>query len=221
VLKRTPTLIVAIVSLLIASACSLSTSTTTVNGSGRAVTEQRNVDGFTSVHVSSAINATVMVGPDVTVTVTADDNLLDNVATSVFLGRLDVSMTGSSSVRTPVSVAITVPVLDTVQASSAASVTVTGVNTSTLTVAAESSGSIVARGNASAVNVTAQSNGSADLGNVPAQNATVQLDSAGRATVNAQISVSGSVDSAGRLTIEGDPQAVRVSTDSGGQVVRD
>lgn len=219
-LRQLITALALAVTLMTASACSLSSGTTTT-GSGRAVSEQRSVDGFNAVNVSSAIEATVMVGPDASVTVTADDNVLANVATNVFVGRLDISISGPTDVRTPVSVAITVPDLNAVQASSAAKVTVTGINTASFSAAAESSGVIVVRGNANAVSVSAKSNGSADLGGVPADSASVQLDSAGRAIVNAQRSVSGSVSSAGHLTVEGDPPVIDVSTDSGGQVVRD
>ena len=47
-----------------------------VVGSGRVVAEQREVGSFTEVRVGDAIKATVIVGPDASVTVTADDNLL-------------------------------------------------------------------------------------------------------------------------------------------------
>ena len=217
---RLRTTAIILLALLLAAACSVTTPAAIV-GSGRPATEQRSVDSFTGVSVSSTIQATVIVGPEVTVSVTADDNLLANVTTQVRGGQLQVSLNGSTTIRTPISVTITAPNIDSLQASSAASLTATGIATQSLSAKVDSAASIVARGNAVSVSVTAQSGGSADLGDVAAQTATVQLESAARATVNAQLSVAGSVVTAARLTIEGDPASVDVTTDSSGQVVRD
>jgi len=218
-MTRLSTVLVLLMAALIGASCNVGVST--VVGSGNARTEQRTVDSFSKVRIGTAIRATIIVGPGTTVSVTADDNLLANVVTKVTLGKLDVSVQGSVTPRTPISVAITMPALDDVSAWSAANVTATGVNTGSLEAESDSGATLVVRGNATTVDVTASSAASADLGGVPAQSATAQLDSAARATVNAQISVSGSVDSGAILHIEGDPQSVNVSTETGGAVVRD
>src|SRR4051812_16731894 len=129
----------------------------TVIGSGNVQTDQRSVDSFTRLSVAEAIKATVIVGPDVTVSVTTDDNVLANVSTTVVAGKLTVQMNGSVTPRTPVTVAITVPNLEQVDAESAANVTVTGVNTASFSASAESAASLVVRGNADSVDVTADS----------------------------------------------------------------
>lgn len=219
-MTRIGTLLLAVAISLAMAACSLAPAPNIV-GSGHAATDQRAVESFTKVRVNSAIAATVIVGPDISVTVTADDNILPQVTTNVTAGRLDVSLQGSLTIETPVSVAISMPSIESVEATSAATVTVTGVQSDSLSAAASSSGSIVARGNADTVNVSADSAGEADLGGVPAQTATVRVGSAGRATVNAQLSVGGSVDTGGVLRVEGSPPELNVSTESGGVVVRD
>ena len=207
------------VSLTLA-ACSIGSSPNIV-GSGHAATDQRAVESFTKVRVNSAIAATVIVGSDISVVVTADDNILPQVTTNVTAGRLDVSLQGSLNIKTPVSVAITMPSIESVEATSAATVTVTGVNGDSLSASATSAGSIVARGDANSIDVSADSAGQADLGGVPAQDATARVGSGARATVNAQISVSGSVDAGGVLRVEGSPAQVNVTTQTGGVVVRD
>ena len=215
---RTVALVVAMLAVLATSCTAL---TDGVVGSGHAVTEQRDVGEFSRIEVGEAIRATVIVGPAVTVSVTADDNLLGSVETSVVAGRLKIGMNGAVSPRTAVEVAVTVPNLDEASANSAANLTVTGLNAGSFSASADSAASLVVRGNADSVSVSASSAASADIGDVPAQTASVDVSSAARATVNAQLSVSGSVDSGGSVTIEGDPQSVNVSTDSGGAVNRD
>jgi hypothetical protein len=185
------------------------------------VAEQRQVADFTRIRVATAIKATVIVGPGVTVQVTADDNLLDSVKTDVTAGRLDVRLSPGAQPSATVEVAITVPNLEDLEVNSAASVIATGINSPRFEAEADSAGSLTARGNADTVDVTATSAGSADLGDVPAQTATANVGSGARATVNAQLSVGGSVDSGGILHIEGQPQNVNVTTNSGGAVIRD
>lgn len=210
-----------VLALLAINATSCTALTDGVVGSGHAVTEQRDVGEFSRIEVGEAIRATVIVGPAVTLSVTADDNLLGSVETSVVAGRLKIGMNGPVSPRTPVEVAVTVPSLDEASATSAANLTITGLNAGSFSASADSAASLVVRGNADSVSVSASSAASADIGDVPAQTASVDVSSAARATVNAQLSVSGSVDSGGSVTIEGDPQNVNVSTDSGGAVNRD
>jgi hypothetical protein len=218
-MNRLASIVALFVLALIAPACN--TIAPTVAGSGRLVAEQREVASFTRLRVGTAIKATVIVGPDVTVQVTADDNLLGSVKTDVTAGRLDVSLSAGAQPSTEVQVAITVPNLEDLEVNSAASASATGINSSSFEAEADSAGTLTARGNADSVNVTATSAGSADVGGIPAQTATANVGSGARATVNAQISVGGSVDSGGILHIEGQPQNVNVTTNSGGAVIRD
>ena len=217
-MKRIATIVAVVAAVLVASACTVAVPTTI--GSGRAQTEQRSVGSFTKVRVDEAIKATVIVGPDITVSVTTDDNVLSAVNTTVTADRLNVSMSGGAQPRVPVTVAITMPSLEDIGAGSAASITATGVNSPSLTASADSAGSVIVRGNSASVAVTATSAGSADLGGVPAQTATVNVGSGARATVNAQQSVSGSVDTGGVVSISGNPATVNVSTNTGGAIVR-
>lgn len=219
-MTKITTLALVVATSLTLAGCSIASGPNIV-GSGHAATDQRAVESFTKVRVNSAIAATVIVGPDISVVVTADDNILPQVVTNVTFGRLDVSLQGSLNIKTPVSVAISMPSIESIEATSAATVTVTGVSGDSLSAAATSAGSIVARGDANSVDVSADSGSQADLGGVPAQTATARIGSGGRATVNAQVSVSGSVDTGGVLRVEGSPAQVNVTTDSGGVVVRD
>jgi hypothetical protein len=61
-----------------------------VTGSGKLVTQDRAVAPFHALSVSSGIRTQVHRGPTTKVTVRADDNLIDNVATEVKSGRLEI-----------------------------------------------------------------------------------------------------------------------------------
>ena len=106
-------------------------------GSGNAATETREVGAFDRLDVSAAIQATVTVGTPASVTVNADDNLLDNVVTTVSGTRLTVGMSGSTSARTTVRVDIVAPSLTAIHAGSAATVDVQGLTADQLRLEAE------------------------------------------------------------------------------------
>src|SRR4051812_33315498 len=160
-----------VVALLVVSCGGLGPQTI---GSGNAVTQQRTTGDFTDVRVGTAVMATIIVGTDTSVSVTADDNIIDHVQANVLAGRLDVSINGTVLPRTPVVVQITTPSLDGVEATTAANVTVTGIDANDFRASADSAASLTVRGNATDVEVTANSAASADLGGVPAQTATVK-----------------------------------------------
>jgi hypothetical protein len=218
-MTRLIALIALVVAALAAPACNAIVPT--VAGSGHVIAEQRDVGDFSKVRVSTAINATIIVGPDAALQVTADDNLMGSINTDVTAGRLVVSSRPGTQPSTQISVAITVPNLEELEVDSAASAIATGVNNPTFQAEADSAGSLTARGNSDNVDVTAMSAGTADLGGIPAQTASVNVGSGARATVNVQQSVGGSVESGGVVHVEGQPQTVNVTTNSGGAVIRD
>jgi hypothetical protein len=207
--------------LALAAGCNVSIAGPTVIGSGHSASEDRSVSDFHGLNVATAILATVSIGTPQRVTVTADDNVLSMVKTNVSNGELQVSVQGSVTVRTPIQVNIVVPALDSLTATSAARIEAAGVSADALSVEVNSAGVINASGQATSLNVTAESSGTANLDAVPVQDVTADIASAGRVTVSATGSVGGKVQSAGLLTIHGNPTQVDVETDAAGRVVRE
>ena len=192
-------------------------------GSGNAATETREVGAFDRLDVSAAIQATVRVGTPASVTVIADDNLLDNVVTTVSGTRLTVGMSGSISARTTVRVDIVAPSLTaSIAGSAAATVDVQG-----LTADQPATGGRIPRpggpspaGTAPTIDLRAGSAGELRLDDLSVDRATVSIDSAGHAWLNAAQEVTGSVTSAGTLTLVVKPVTVNVETDLTGNVVQ-
>ena len=74
-------------------------------GSGRVITEQRPVSGFTSIAVSGGIQAVVTVGGNDSLEIAAEDNIAPVVDATVAGGRLTIGFRpGSTSIRTSVGV---------------------------------------------------------------------------------------------------------------------
>lgn len=79
------------------SACSINGYPITINnehinGSGTIVTEDRSVSGFDKVDLQSVGNLTILVGDKESLTITADDNVMQYITTEVFNKTLEIGM---------------------------------------------------------------------------------------------------------------------------------
>ena len=80
-------------------------------GSGTAATETRDVGPFSEFAASAGVSVRFEVGPESSVTLTADDNLLPLIETRVVGDRLILRPTESVRAQTPVVVRLTAPSL--------------------------------------------------------------------------------------------------------------
>jgi hypothetical protein len=216
----TTTCVVALAALpLVLAGCRFATGSGTIVGSGTPATQQRATGSFSSVRVGTAIQAQVTIGSPISVSVTADDNLVSRVHTTVGGDTLDVAFeSGSVSTKTPVVVVIRVPTLNGIEVGSAASVTVDGLSASDLTVHADSAGRLTASGSATNLTLTGASGAAVDLSGLAVRSAHVDLGSAATAQVKAADRVSGAVKEAATLILIGKPATVEVSAQSAGTI---
>lgn len=168
----------------------------TVRGSGHAVTEGRTVPSFTAVELAGTNAVIVRVGSPRSVAVTADDNLVDHVSTTVRDGRLVIGDVGSFTTRAPMRVSVSVPSLDAVELSDTGSVTVRGVTTSPLAVSLSGTGTI-------------------DLRDLVARDATVVLDGTGDVRVHATGTLDATLTGTGSIRYSGHPTVTSRTTGTG------
>jgi hypothetical protein len=187
-------------------------------GSGTARTEQRTVGGFDSIRVAAAVVATVSIGSPASVTVTADDNLLDNVTTRVVGSRLEIGATGSFQARTQVRATVVVPTISALEATSAGRIDVADLELDALRVAADSAGRVNVAGRVATLDAHAGSAGELELGGTDVTDATVVLDSSAHAWLSVSGKVGGSVTTSAVLTLVRRPATVEVSASLSGRV---
>jgi len=117
-----------------------------VRGSGRVVEEEREVESFTQLSVGGAIEAIVTIGDEVAVTVRSDDNIVERLETVVEGETLLVRPEGGNVGFDPtdgIQVTITVPALEGIEASGAASVAVGPLEGEALSVEASGASHVV------------------------------------------------------------------------------
>ncbi len=201
-LKSRSILLMTAVSVVILGACDFSEIGTGERGSGNLVTESRQAEGFSQIDVGSAVTLDVTVDPraEHSVTVSYDDNILDNLITRVSGDKLvieiegDVNLTGNHDRI----VEVTMPNLNSLTASGATGVTVSG-----------SIGDLD-------LDVSGASR--VDLSELAVGDVTVDASGASSVYIDTNAVVAGSASGASNVVVRGNPASVLIETSGAASV---
>lgn len=177
-------------------------------GSGVPATETREVPAFTGLELAGTNTVTVQVGSPQSVRVTADDNLLDKVTTTVQGGDLVIDDVGSWTTKSPMRVVVTTPSLDRVALSGTGTITVTGVSATGFTAELSGSGTVVAAGSADRLTGVLPGSGTLALSGLVARDVTARLDGTGTIRVTARSSLDADLGGTGAIVYAGNPSKV-------------
>jgi hypothetical protein len=178
-------------------------------GSGVAATQARAVPPFTAVELAGANNIVVHVGAKRSVRVHADSNLLGRVTTRVRSGRLVIGTTpGNLNAKSPMFVAVSVPALDSLTLRGAGNISLTGIDSRSLSLALPGSGNIEASGTTTKLDVTISGHGTALLKRLVARDAKAALSGDGTIMLTATRSLSARVSGTGTVLYGGKPHSV-------------
>ncbi|MBL8920440.1 MAG: DUF2807 domain-containing protein [Myxococcaceae bacterium] len=220
---------------------SCGTEMTLVDGNGVLATEERTVPGVTAVALATSGNLTVRFGSPASVSITAEENVLPRLTSTVRGGELGLGSEPFVTLRLhrPISYLLTVPELRSVTVSSSGSVTTPSLAAPTIAFTVSSSGSIVAAGveantlktsisssgdvriSSGAVashRVTISSSGSVIADGLRSTSATVTLSSSGDALVWVTDTLDATLSSAGNVRYYGSPM-VNVTATSAGRAI--
>ena len=196
-----------------------SSSSNSVQGSGVAATQTRELERFSSVELAGSNNVVVHVGGKQSVVVHADDNLLRHVTTQVQAGNLIIGNTsGSFTTKSPMSVEVSVPSLEALTLTGSGVISTTGIKTASLTVRLSGSGVLRASGSATRLDVSVGGSGDAQLEQLAARDAHAVVSGSGRILVRATNSLDAAVPGSGAIIYSGNPAHVTTSITGNGAV---
>lgn len=195
-------------------------SSDTSEGSGVAMTQMRNLASFTGVDLAGTNNVAVHVGDTQRVVVRADDNLIGLVTTRVRDGELVIAEMGSFRTKTPMSVDVTVPRLDSAALSGSGIVTIDGVDADQFTVAVPGSGVLSVSGTTERLDASLRGSGDVQLQDLAARDVKASVGGSGRLQVQATQSLDLSVSGSGAIFYGGNPAKVTQNVTGTGAIVR-
>jgi hypothetical protein len=179
-------------------------------GSGTPATETREVEAFEHIDLSGAFEVVVHVDPsgERKLTLTADDNLLDQVVTRVRGVELEISLVDFATVmpKTPMRVEIWTPSLTAIDASGATEIAVDGLYGPRFVLEASGASEAILRGAVDRLEVDISGAGELDARALAAKQVEIDLSGAGEAVVSASESLDVDISGAGEVTYYGTPK---------------
>jgi hypothetical protein len=215
-------------------------------GSGRPATETRAVGEFEAISTAGSIDIVVRQGAKESVEVTADDNLLPLVETTVESGSRGRTLSirtqrgASFHTRSPMRVTVTVVKLSAIASSGSGNVEVQalttpalklsiagssdavmrGLKTTTLEIGISGSGDVKVDGTATQVRVSIAGSGNAALSELVADDVTVSIAGSGDANVTANKSLDVRVAGSGDVIYGGNAPQVHSKIAGSGSVTK-
>ena len=177
-----------------------------VPGSGIAKTETRDVGAFEEVDFSGAGTLVLTSGEPKPLTITADDNLLPLIETTVRDGRLSIGTGQSINPRTSLIVNAGAADIKSVSISGAATIIVTGVDNESFKIDLSGAGSIKLVGKTGRLVLSISGAASADTINLVARDVVVDISGSGSANVHAVEALKANVSGSGNISYMGDPK---------------
>ena len=212
-----------------------------ISGNGNVIEENRDITGFSGIHVSSGIDVYISEGNDFDVMVEADENLMDVILTERN-GDMLVVKTDRTSIRSARSkkVHITLPELSEIKISSAGDCEgQTPFKCDDLRIGISSAGDLMLEVEANRINLDISSSGDAKMAgsadyfdislssagdlhayDLIAKRVDVNVSSAGDARVYATEEISMNASSAGNIYYRGDARVVQSRSSSAGNIIR-
>ncbi len=202
-----PAAVAAVALVLSAAGCSLVPGSGVERSSGDVATETREVAEFTAIRAPGPVDVVATIGDETSVSVEADDNLIELVTTEVVDGALVVDVSRSLNTRGPLTVTVTAPIIDEVVADGAGDIRLDAGNLGDrLRIEATGAGDVVARGEVAELDVEADGAGDVDAEALSAMTATVTAEGVGDVAVGQTETLDVTADGVGDVRYSGSPE---------------
>ncbi len=191
-----------------------------VRGNGRMKEQSRNVEEFTRIDAGGAFNINVYVGKAPSLRISAEENLLQYIKTSVKGGTLYIDTKKNLNPKKEIQIDITTPSLSALETSGANNVDVVGINEKEFTVNLSGAGNVDLKGIAEKVRAELSGAGNIDAKELKAKECFICVSGAASADVFAKEYLDASVSGVGSIDYYGNPEKTRTNVSGVGSITR-
>ena len=178
------------------------------NGSGKTGSDKRVLKPFSHIEIAGSVDAEVNIGNTPSVLIQLDENLLDNIGTTVDGDTLHVTTKNSYRAKSPAKLIISsVKPLKGIQHNGIGNILLNDViDHDSFEVDVTGMGNVQGRGTVDKLNVTVSGVGEARLEQLQAKDATVQLSGVGDAFVTVSGNLKAITNGTGKVHYRGNPK---------------
>lgn len=188
-----------------------------VSGSGRAVTQAREARGFNAVELAVPGKLEIVQGDKEGLTITADDNLLQAIVTTVERETLRIRFRKGLTVRTqaPIRIILHAKAMEAIGIAGSGDVLAPSISARELAIHVSGSGNVLLGGKADSLIVDISGSGDVRAGKLETQRAQVSIAGSGDVTLWAKQALDVSVAGSGDVRYYGDPAVAKKIAGSG------
>ena len=214
-MKRSRPLFFAMAVALLLSGCNLVFDT--IQGSGKSTTETRNVSGFTAVELDGSGDLQIQQTGTESLTITADDNLLEYLTSDINSGRLKLGTKNGAHVSSskPVVYKLTVKNLNGIVLAGSGSVQGENLASDSMRIEIAGSGNITTSGSADRAELIVEGSGNYSGDSFKTKNARVEIDGSGGVSLAASDTLNVTINGSGSVEYIGDPKVTTTRNGSG------
>ena len=176
-----------------------------LKGSGKRVSEKRQIPAFTSIETNGAFTITVTCQKEPTLEVEGDDNVLPLITTEVKNNVLHLTNSKGYSVGEPVKFKITVSNLEGLSVSGAGKIDIKEMKSDTFAIDSEGAPYITVAGDTKVLNIDSNGAGKIDTYNLRASKGTVECNGATIVDLYVADELNVKVNGPSTVTYKGDP----------------
>ena len=218
------TLLILLASSVLASGCAVTIGSCTAarwQGDGVLAKETRSLPPFERIEVCSSFDVDVEVGPEQSLEVAADSNLLERVTTRVRGDTLEITLlNGSYSFRHGPRVAVRVPQLTGLSLAGSGDVRISGLKGAGFELDLTGSGDVIVAGEIERLEAEIAGSGEFHLDQLQARHARVSITGSGDVDVHALESLDAHIAGSGDIRYRGRPATTAHVTGSGSVTAR-
>ena len=174
-------------------------------GSGKRVTEKRNVTSFTSISSEGAFNIEVTCQKDLGLEVEGDDNVLGVVTAEVSNNVLRLRNTKNYSVSDPVTFRISVPNLEGLAVSGAGRIDIKNIKNDKFEIDSDGAPNISVSGNTKIIDIDSRGAGKIDTHNLHASRGVVDSKGVSRIELDVTDQLDVTISGPSSVYYKGDP----------------
>lgn len=176
-----------------------------VKGSGKRVTQKRDVASFTSISAEGAFDIEVVCQKTLGIEIEADDNLIPLITTEVSNNVLTVKPKSNYSASDAPKIKISVPNIETFAADGAGTIQISGVNNDKLQINVDGAPTLTASGTTKMVGIDANGAAKIDTHNLRAAHAVVDSKGVSKVDLGVSTQLDVTVSGPSHVTYSGDP----------------
>src|SRR5687768_3424993 len=183
-----------------------------IKGSGVAASDVRSIDGFQGVDVGGVFKVEITAGKDHEVEIEADDNLLQYIKTEVSGGILRISTSETIKSHNPMLIRISTPEIETLYASGASQVSLTGVKNQELVIDTSGASKVSLLGETASLTIDVSGASKIDAEGLKAENASVDASGSSHVKVFVTNRLVSEASGASKIGYSGNPSSVEKNT---------